>query len=89
MIDPDDSQVVLDQQFTEKEICCSQDGWTLYKKPKHNVQALKKYIHLLDRDYPKNKITVSANLSNLFNSFCTNHPNATLFDHDKWLLMYD
>jgi hypothetical protein len=61
---------------------------------------VRRYIHLLDKDYTKNKVTVSANLSNLFNSFmcrhykpsskdlCPAHLN-NFFDFDKWQSEYD
>ena len=85
--------------FDPKEYCNSVDGWELYKKSKFNVQPVRRYIHLLDKDYSKNKITVSVNLSNLFNSYmvgryyCKNKQiPANLnnyFDYEKWCSQYE
>ena len=45
------------------------DGWSLYKKNKFNLQPVRRYISLVQDDFNKNKIIVSANLSNLFNTY--------------------
>jgi len=70
------------------------DGWFLYKKNKFNLQPVSRYISLIQDDFNKNKIIVSANLSNLFNTYLslkyyaqhkkppTSYNN--YFDYDKW-----
>jgi hypothetical protein len=83
--------------FDPKEYCNSIDGWELYKKSKFNVQPVRRYVHLLDKDYAKNKITVSVNLSNLFNSFIVSryyHKQIpanlnNFFDYEKWCAQYE
>lgn len=44
-------------------------SWHLYKKLKFNYQPVRRYINLVAEDFAKNKILVSANLSNIFNTF--------------------
>ncbi len=57
------------------------------------MQPFRRYCHLLDKDYTKNKITVCANLSNIFNSHMIRKQHDTsinnFFDYDKWCLEYD
>ena len=59
---------------------------------------MRRYTHLLDKDYTKNKITICANLSNLYNSFTSRVYKASgsiqdrsypqqlnnFFDFEKW-----
>jgi len=80
--------------YDPKEFCSEIDGWELYKKSKFNVQPVRRYCHLLDKDYTKNKVTVCANLQNLFNShmvakYYRAAPEKLLainnfFDSEKW-----
>ena len=79
-----------------KQVC---QGWHLYKKFKFNYQPVRRYINLVAEDFAKNKILVSANLSNIFNSFQVNrlYNSRTqamdkqqscfnnFFDYDKWI----
>ena len=79
--------------YEPKEFCAEIDGWELFKKTKFNVQPVRRYCHLLDKDYTKNKVTVCANLSNLFNSFMVSkskdQSENNFFDYEKWLQEYD
>lgn len=55
---------------------------------------VRKYIAHVDSDYKKNKVTVCANLSNIYNTFIVRNgrpgPNVNnFFDIDKWLAKFE
>jgi hypothetical protein len=65
------------------------DGWDLYKKTKISMAPVRRYIAHVDADYKHNKVTVCANLSNIYNTFIVRHgrPGPHLnnfFDIEKW-----
>ena len=60
---------------------------------KCKLQPVRKYIAHVDTDYKRNKVTVCANLSNIYNTFIVRHgrpgPNVNnFFDIDKWLTKF-
>jgi hypothetical protein len=57
------------QVFEPKELKEACDGWELFKKTKFNYQPVWRYISMVAEDFAKNKILVSANLSNIFNTY--------------------
>lgn len=81
------------EKFESKEHKQGFDGWDLYKKNKISMQPVRKYIAHVDADYKRNKVTVCANLSNIYNTFIVRHgrpgPNLNnFFDIDKWLAKF-
>jgi hypothetical protein len=55
---------------------------------------VRKYIAHVDADYKKNKVTVCANLSNIYNTFIvrSGRPGPNLnnyFDIDRWLAKFE
>ena len=91
-------------EYDPKELKASCDGWELFKKSKFNYQPVRKYLNqLVTSDYTKNKITVCAHLSNLFNTFQVSrlyNPKTqgmektsvylnNYFDYEKWQSIYD
>lgn len=57
------------------------------------MQPVRKYIAHVDADYKRNKVTVCANLSNIYNTFIVRNgrPGPTVnnfFDIDKWLAKF-
>lgn len=54
---------------------------------------MRKYIAHVDADYKRNKVTVCANLSNIYNTFVVRHgrpgPNVNnFFDIEKWMAKF-
>ena len=78
------------EKFESKELKQSFDGWDLFKKNKISLLPVRKYISHVDADYKRNKVTVCANLSNIYNTFIVrngrpgNNVN-NFFDIEKWL----
>ena len=71
------------------------DGWDLYRKGKISMNPVRRYCSILDQDYKKNKMTVCAHLTNLYNSFQIQHGNqiglkdVNFFDIEKWNSKHD
>lgn len=66
----------------------------MYKKQKISLLPVRKYIAHVDADYKKNKVTVCANLSNIYNTFIvrSGRPGPNLnnyFDIDRWLAKFE
>lgn len=63
------------------------------------MQPVRRYIALVAEDFTRNRITVCAHLSNIFNSFSTQyyrdgrmrppHNMNNFFDQERWQLKYD
>ena len=45
------------------------DGWKMYRRRNVAQAPVRRYCHLIDADYKRNKVTVCAHLSNIFNSY--------------------
>lgn len=62
------------------------DGWKLSRRLKVPTGPIRYYCSLIDADYTHHCITVSAHMSNLYNSFVVRQgqvaPN--FFDLEKW-----
>jgi hypothetical protein len=52
-----------------KEHMQSCDGWSLFKKTKFNQQPVRRYNALVAENFTRNRITVCAHLTNLYNTF--------------------
>lgn len=66
------------------------DGWDLFRKTKISMVPVRRYISHVDADYKRNKVTVCANLSNIYNSFIVRYGRPgpgvnNYFDIEKWL----
>jgi len=82
-----------EEKFDPKELKQAFDGWELFKKNKISLLPVRKYINHVDADYKRNKVTVCANLSNIYNTFIVRHgrpgPNVNnFFDIEKWLAKF-
>jgi len=80
---------VISANEPEKEDTTLQefDGWTLSRRVNIPGGPVRNYIHLLDQNYGKYKVTVCAHLQNIYNSYCVSSrvkltPN--FFDMEKW-----
>lgn len=83
----------MPEKFEVKEHKQGFDGWDLYKKNKISMQPVRKYIAHVDTDYKRNKVTVCANLSNIYNTFIVRHGRPgpavnNFFDIEKWLAKF-
>ena len=83
------------EKFEKKEHRLGIDGWDLYRKGKISMNPVRRYCTILDQDYKKNKVTVCAHLTNLYNSFQITYGNkvgakdVNFFDLDKWNSKYE
>ena len=67
--DSDTEQEGEDGVKDPREVKQRFDGWKLYRRCKPPPAPVRGYCNLIDLDYKRNKVTVCAHLSNIFNSF--------------------
>ena len=77
------------------------DGWSLFKKSKFNQQPVRRYNALVMENFTRNRITICAYLTNLYNSFITSQYYSqngnfkiesavnNYFDLEKWSAVYE